>query len=196
MRGNITPWRAVIGSLLAAACASGGNTSGPGETRGAVPDLRGRTVLVLPVQLKEGVPDGVTIDEEMAYALQARSERVSWVFPADVETILRRSPNVQANFRNLPVGIFLQAEVNRVGDPLYGEIRRLTTLAGADVAIIPVQLRYGDDQAYHLVTALLNPVTGRVYWFATIDGAPGPRESPGTLASLADAYSRALVPLG
>jgi hypothetical protein len=132
----------------------------------------------------------------MAYALQARSDRVSWVFPADVETVLRRSPNVQADLRNLPVGIFLQAEVNRVGDPLYGEIRRLTTLVGADVAIIPVQLRYGEDRAYHLVTALLNPVTGRVYWFTTIDGAPGLRESPATLASLADAYSRALVPLG
>jgi len=196
MRGNTTLVLMAATSLLMAACASGSAGSGPGETRGAVPDLRGRRVLVLPVQLREGVPPEVTVDEELAYALQARSDRVSWVFPAEVERMLRRSPNVQANLHNLPVGIFLQTEVRRIGDPLYGEIRRLTILAGADVAIIPVQLRYGDDGAYHLVTALLHPVTGRVLWFATIDGEAGASDSPGALATMADAYSRALVPLG
>ena len=188
--------RLVVASLLLAACASGSRPSGPGETRGAVPDLRGRRVLVLPVQLRNGVPSDLTFDEETEYALRNRSEQVSWAFPSDVAEILRRSPTVQADPHNLPVGIFLQAEVNRIGDPLYGEVRRLATLAGATVVIIPIQLRYGADGAYHLLTTLLNPVTGRVLWLATIDGEPGPPESPVTLATLADAYSRALVPLG
>ena len=180
-------------ALFLAACASGGNTSSPDETRGAVPDLRGRTVLILPTQLRDGAPDGVTIDEEVAYALGARTDAVAWVFPPEVESILRRSPGVQATLWNLPVEMFLQAEVRRIGDPLYGEIRRLTTLAGADVAIIPILLSYGEDGAYHLVATLLDPVTGRVLWFATVDGVAGPADAPGALASVADALSRAVV---
>jgi hypothetical protein len=180
-------------ALFLAACASSGSTVGSYETRGAVPDLRGRTVLVLPTQLTDRVPNGVTIDEEVAYALGARSDAVNWVFLEEVESILRRSPGIQANTRGLPVEMFLQAEVRRVGDPLYGEIRRLTTLAGADVAIIPVLLRYGEDGAYHMVATLLDPVTGRVLWFATVDGVAGAPEAPGPLASVADALARAVV---
>ena len=182
--------------LLLAACASDPAKSGPGATRGAVPDLRGRRVLVVPIQLRAGIPSDVTADEEMAFALQARSERVSWVFAPEVEQMLRRSPNVQGNIRNLAVGVFLQAEVRRIGDPLHGDLRRLTALAGADVAIIPIQLRYGPDDAYHMMMTIVDPVTARVLWFSTIDGQEGPEGSPGALASVADAVSRALVPLG
>ena len=185
----------LLGASLVA-CASGSGGADPGETRGGMPDLRGRRVLVLPVQLRSGSSSSVTIDEELEYALGSRSERVLWVFPDEVERILQRSPGVQANLYGLPVGVFLQAEVNRIGDPLYGEIRRLTTLGGADVAIIPIQLRYGPDGAYHLVLALLDPVTGRVLWFSTIDGATGAEGSPGALASVADAAARAVAPLG
>ena len=150
-------------------------------------------MLVLPTQLRDRVPNGVTIDEEVAYALRARSDAVDWVFAEEVESILRRSPGIQAHTRSLPVEMFLQAEVKRVGDPLYGEIRRLATLAGADIAIIPVLLRYGEDGAYHMVATLLDPVTGRVLWFATVDGATGAPEDPGPLASVADALAQAVV---
>jgi hypothetical protein len=194
MPGNSVRVLTAVAVLLLSACASGGAGSSPDATRGAVPDLRGRRVLVLPTQLLEGVPTGVTIDEEVAYALRARTDAVTWVFPPEVESILRRSPGVQASLRNLPVGMFLQAEVRRIGDPLYGEVRRLTTLAGADIAIIPVRLKYGEDGAYHLVTTLLEPVTGRVLWFATIDGGAGAPGGPAALASVADALSRAVAP--
>lgn len=183
-------------ALVLAACASGSPDSESGATRGAVPDLRGARVLVLPAQLLDGVPPDLTVDEELAFALGARTRRVSWIFRAEVEAALRRSPNLQASLADLPVGIFLQAEVNRIGDPLYGELRRLTTLVGADVAVIPVRLSYGEDGAYHLVSALLEPTSGRVLWVATVDGETGPADDPGTLASLADALARALAPLG
>lgn len=182
-------------TLLSAACASDPSNSGLGETRGAVPDLRGRRVLVFPIQLRATIPSDVTADEEISFALRARSERVSWVFGAEVEEDLHRSPNVQGNLRNLPVGVFLQAEVKRIGDPLYGDIRRLTTLAGANVAVIPIQLSYGPDGAYHLVMTMIDPVTGRVLWFSTVHGQEGAEGSPGALASVADAASRALVPV-
>ncbi len=187
---------AVLLGFFLVSCASGSGSADPGETRGGMPDLRGSRVLVLPVQLRPGIPSSVTIDEEIAYAFEARSERIQWVFPEEVERILRRSPGVQAHLNGLPVGVFLQAEVRRIGDPLYGEIRRLTTLVGADVALIPVQLRYGPDEAYHLILTLLDPVMGRVLWFSTIDGATGVAGSPEALASVADAAARAVAPLG
>jgi hypothetical protein len=193
MPEHLRTFLTVISVLFLAACASGGATSGPDETRGAVPDLRGQTVLVLPTQLREGVPVGVTVDEEVAYALRSRTEAVAWVFAPEVEEILRRSPGVQANLRSLPVEMFLQGEVRRIGDPLYGEIRRLTTLAGADIAVIPILLRYGDDGAYHLVATLLEPVTGRVLWFSTVVGTMGPADGPGALAAVADSLARAVV---
>jgi hypothetical protein len=182
--------------VLLVACASGSPDAGSGGTRGAVPDLRGARVLVLPTQILEGVRPDLTVDEELAFALRTRTQRVSWIFRAEVEAALRRSPNVQASLADLPVGIFLQAEVNRIGDPLYGEIRRLTTIVGADIAVIPVLLTYGEDGAYHLVSALLEPTSGRVLWVTTVDGEAGPPDDPGTLASLADALARALAPLG
>ena len=193
-RRSVRVLAAALGLFLAA-CASDPAKSGPGATRGGVPDLRGSRVLVFPIQLRATIPSEVTADEEIAFALRARSERVSWVFADEVEEVLHRSPNVQGNLRNLPVGFFLQVEVKRIGDPLYGDIRRLTTLAGANVAVIPVQLSYGPDGAYQLVMTIIDPVTGRVLWFSTVRGTEGPEGSPGALASVADAVSRALVPV-
>jgi hypothetical protein len=86
--------------------------------------------------------------------------------------------------------------VNRVGDPLYGQIRRLTTLVDANLVVIPVQVDYGADGAFHLVGTMVDPVSGRVLWTANIAGEAGPADSPRALASLADAFSRALLPLG
>ena len=195
MRACIRPWAAVILGVVLAGCSSTGKPPQPGEPQAPVPDMRGRRAMVLPVQLRSMVPAGVTIDEEIAYALNAREgERVSWVFPPEVEGILRRSPGVQANLYSLPVEIFLQAEVNRIGDPLYGEIRRMTTLVGADFAIIPVQLEYSAEGRYVLVAALLNPVTGRVLWFGSVQGDPGAADAPETLASVTGALARTLLP--
>lgn len=195
MKSVITRVGGLALGLVLAACASNPSPPVPGDTRGGVPDLRGHRVLVLPVQLRQGTSSGVTIDEEIAYALPARSERVSWVFPPEVEGILRRSPGVAATVHDLPVGIFLQAEVNRIGDPLYGEIRRLTTLVGADIALIPVALDYAEG-AYNLSVALVSPVTGRVLWFSILQGEAGPADAPATLASISDTLARALVPMG
>ena len=181
----------------AAGCASQPRgLPGPGEARGSVPDLRGTRVLVLPVQLRQGVPAGVTVDEELAFALRSRGETVGWVFPPEMEEALRRSPGMPARLVDLPVGMFLQAEVKRIGDPLYGEIRRLGALAGADVALIPIELRYDQEGAYRLTAALVSVLTGRVPWLGVVEGAEGGAEEPGTLASLADALALAVVPLG
>lgn len=187
---------AVSVAMLLSGCASTGEAPKAGDPQGPVPDLRGSRVMVLPVQLLAGVPSGVTIDEEIAYALPTRGPRVSWVLPDEIDGILRRSPGINATTRNLPVGVFLQAEVNRIGDPLYGELRRMATLVGADFAFIPVQLSFTEEGLYTLAAVILDPGSGRVSWFGIIQGEAGAADAPGTVASVVDALARAILPFG
>ena len=182
--------------MIAWGCGSSPAPPGPGEARGAIPDLRGTAVMVFPVQLKAGVPGGVFADPELAHALRTRGEGVQWIFPPEMEEILGRSPGVPAQVRGLPVQMFLQAEVNRVGDPLFGHLLRLSGLTGADVALIPVELRYGEGEAYLMSAALIGIRTGRVFWYGVTEGDPGEAAHPGTLASVTEKLARALLPFG
>jgi len=182
--------------LLAWNCGSPPPPPGPGESRGAIPDLRGWTVMVLPVQVKTGVPQGVLVDSELAHALRTRGEGVTWVFPPEMDGILERSPGVPTQIRGLPVHMFLQAEVNRVGDPLFGHLFRLAGLTGADVALIPVELKYGEGGAYLMSVALIGTRMGRVSWYGVIEGGVGEAQSPASLASVAEMLARALLPFG
>jgi len=182
--------------LLVWNCGSPPPPPGPGESRGALMDLRGLTVMVLPVQLRSGVPQGIQPDPELAHALRTQGEGVTWVFPPEIEEALRRSPAVPSQIRGLPVHVFLQAEVNRVGEPLFGHLIRLGGLTGADVALIPVELKYGEGGAYSMSVALVGINTGRVSWFGVIGGGTGEARNPATLASVAEVLARTLLPFG
>ena len=152
--------------------------------------------MVLPVQLKSMVPQGVTADPELAHSFRARGEGINWVFPPEIEEIVQRSPGVNAQINGLQVQVFLQAEVNRIGEPLYGQMIRLGGLTGADVAIIPVQLEYGEGGAYILRAAVLGTRTGRVSWYGVLEGEPGEPGDPATLASVTEKLARVVLPFG
>ena len=186
----------LLATLLAigSGCGSPPAPPAPGEARGMVPDLRGYSVMVLPIQLKAGVPQGLSPDLEIAYALRTRGEGVTWTFPPELEDVLQRSPSVRAQTRGLPVQTFLQAEVNRVGDPLFGNLVRLSGLTGADVAILPVELKWGESGSYQLSAALIGIRTGRVSWYGVLEGSQGEAEDPATLASVTELLARALLP--
>lgn len=184
--------------LLVAAC-GGSRAPAPeaGDSTGRVPNLQGRRVMVLPVQEVRGLPAGA--DAEIAFALQDRAgDRVQWVLPREMREILRRSPGMPIRIEGLPVGVFLQAEVNRVGDPLFGYLRRLAAITDAELALIPVQVRHrpggeGTEPAVEIAAALIQARTGRVYWFGVLEGEPGGAGDPRALASAADALARALI---
>jgi hypothetical protein len=146
--------------------------------------------------MKTGVARDVLADSELAHALRARGEGVTWLFPPDLEEALERSPGLQARIRGLPVQVFGQAEVNRIGDPLFGNIVRLAGLTGADVALLPVELKYAENGAFNLGAALIGTRTGRVSWYGVVEGSPGGAENPATLASVAEVLARVLLPFG
>ena len=191
----------LAGILLAGLAACGGNAAPPpqpGEMRGTPPDLRGRRVLVLPAQQVSGVSGDV--DAELAYQLEDVGRDVDWVPPDTVAEILARSPNVDARMEGLPVSSFLLAEVRRVGDPLYGQLRRMSALVGADAVLIPIAATFepnpavvGGGPRVRLTMTLIEPRTGQVVWFGVEEGGDYPQSDPRALASAVARVTRTLL---
>lgn len=199
--------RLVAGVLVAGtlACGGGGaNVPTPGTTFGAVPNLQGQSVMVLPVQIRQEVPASVDAGPELRFALEQRGPSVRWLFPDTLRTITARSPGIQAPLEGLPVGVFFQAQVERIGDPLYGHLRRLGALASSPLVLIPIRLRYrsmpetvGDrvfEPAMELTAVLIHIQSGRVLWFGIVDGSTGGPTDPRSLASAADRLARVVAP--
>jgi hypothetical protein len=159
------------------------------------PDLRGIRVLILPVQQNFGVRGD--LDAELAYGLRERGRDVAWIATSEVEEVLARSPALQTRTRGLPVGIFVQAEVQRIGDPLFGELRRIAALVDAQAVVLPVQATLasapGEDPRIRLWTALVDVRSGRVPWFAVLEGGAFPPGDPRALASAVDEVARSLL---
>jgi hypothetical protein len=153
--------------------------------------------MVYPAQDVRGVAGDV--DAEIAFALQDRGgEGVTWIFPPRLQNILDRSPGI-TRIRGLPVGVFSQAEVERVGDPLYGDLRRLGEIADGSVALIPlVVATQPPDSVTHgmavsVSAAVIHVRTGRVLWFGMVEGDASEVPDAGTLASAVDALARTLL---
>lgn len=163
-----------------------------GDMRGQIPDLRGQRVMVLPIQRTTGVRDDA--DAEIEFVFAGRGDEVDWVFPGELRRVLERSPGVRASTRGLPVSMFLQAEVNRVGDPLYGILRRLGALVNSDLVLLPVQMRYArvnaqGDMGVELSAVIIQVRTGRVFWHGVVGGQPGPVDDFATVATAVEALA-------
>jgi hypothetical protein len=183
-------------ALVVSACGGKSAPPGPGTFRGTPPDLRGSRVVVLPLQSNAGVAGD--LDAELAFGLQDRTREVTWILSSEVDAVLARTPGVSARTRGLPVGHFLLAEVQRVGDPLYGEFRRIAALVDGAMILLPVQAALGQAEAgehppINLTVALLNPRTGRVVWFGIVEGGAFPAGDPRGIASVVDALARRLL---
>lgn len=184
---------------MLAACGGGpAPAPQPGESRGFPPDLRGRSVMLLPVQQNLGIPGDPSA--ELAFALTSRTDEVEWILEEDVQEVLRRSPGIDADTRGLPVAAFRQAAVERIGDPLYGQIRRMAALVGADVVVLPVAVSFeanpqipGSTPRVRFMATILDARTGRVLWFGVEEGGDLPRTDPLALASAAERLSRTIL---
>ena len=191
---------ALVGTLLAAVMAVGcaGTAPAPsaGESVGFIPDLRGRRVMVFPVQLRAGV--AADADPEIAFALRTRTTEVAWIFSEELEAVVARSPSVDTAVRGLPVGVFLSAEIERVGDPLYGQLLRLGALTNSEVALIPVAIGTGGQGVdstlvVEIAATIVNVRSGQVIWFGVVGGRPGPVADFGLVASAVEELAETLL---
>lgn len=190
------PRLAVVATLAAVGCGGTAEPPAPGASRGLPPDLRGRRVMVLPVQDRGGVPG--TVDPELLFQLRDRAPGVEWIPHEEIEERLERSPGLQAEVRGLPVGVFRSAEVRRIGDPLYGQLRRMAALVDAPVALLPVAVALRaagspGEVVARFQAALVDVRTGRVLWFGVEEGRSGPARDAAVLASAVDALARSLL---
>lgn len=194
-----------LGVVLAGPLACGGSPPpAAGQARGYVPSLLGQKVIVFPVQRDLGVGGDATA--EMSFALEGVGAGPEWILPDELRTVMARSGSLDAPIENLPVDLFLQAEVDRIGDPIYGVLRRIGAVTSANVALLPVAIRpgpapTGEDGmslagpvAAEFVAALIDVRSGRIIWFGAEGGTPGGVGDPTRLASAAEALARRLVP--
>lgn len=195
----VLPWLATAALLLTlTACARTTDPPQPGEGRGFPPDLRGRSVMLLPVQHNLGIPGDPSA--EVAFAMTERSDDVEWILEDEIQEILQRSPGIDADTRGLPVAEFLQAEVDRIGDPLYGQLRRMAGLVDADAVVLPVAASFeanteveGSTPRVRLTATIIEPRTGRVLWFGVEEGGDFDRSDPRALASAAERLAQTII---
>lgn len=186
------------------ACGGAKAPPGPGQSMGVVPDLRGRKVMVFPLQAAAGF-DRMRFEPELNHALAQRASGIEWVLPDDLRGIRERTPGLDMEVDNLPVGVFMQTEVRRIGDPLYGYLRRLGAVADSDIALIPVGGGKGivpppeDDPDFEpseleVAATLIDTRSGRVLWYGVVEGQGAGLDDPATLASAADELARLMAP--
>jgi hypothetical protein len=159
------------------------------------PDLRGRTVMILPAQPgREGAPAG--FDAELEYWLADLAPGVRWISPAAVERAVARTPEFAIELRALSgaalVGIAYRRG-ERIGDPLYGDLRRAGALVDARYALLPVVYASSADGAGRgeVTAALIDTMGGGVLWYATVAGEAG---AEAAIASAAQALARTFSP--
>lgn len=154
--------------------------------------------MVLPVQDVRGVAGDA--DAELGFGLRDRGSTVTWILPDRLEEALARAPGLDTRVHGLAVGAFSAAEVRRVGDPLYGELRRLAALVDAEAALLPVSAAAvtvpGQGTAVRFAVAVVEVRTGRVLWFGVAEGGHHPTGDPRGLASAVDVLARTLLWFG
>ena len=137
------------------------------------------------------------VETELTFWLPSHAPRVQWVMPAAVERAVQRSPSIDVRPRDLAVGDFVRSRLRQIGDPLFGELRRLAVLLDARYALLPIGGVWIPEQGgggrIHLAFALIDTMGGRVLWSGVAAGGSGALADPAVAASAAEAVAR-LIP--
>ncbi len=168
-------WAAAI-ALLAAGCGARNVAVllEPGYERGGVPDLAGARVMVFPLQGGgDAYPD---LDTEIEYALGQAVGEATWLFSGELEEALSRNPGTELSVRNLPVRRLLLEEVERIPDPLFGQVYRFGALTGASYALLPIEVQatQGVEGSFlELTSVLVDARSGYILWLGVVRGTEG-----------------------
>jgi hypothetical protein len=204
----------LVGGL--GACAKAAAPPSADVPQRAFPDIGGQTVMLLPVQrvlptisLPTSADTAVApaalsadalaeLEAELSYWLPERAPRVKWVLPEAVERAVSRSPTLEVRVRDLVVRDFQVGRVTTIGDPLYGDLRRVSMISDARLALLPIGAvavaeRDGSWRV-HVAAALIDTFGGNVLWQGVVAGSPAARNASPGLASAAQALAAVVAP--
>jgi hypothetical protein len=197
-------WACVGVSVWVASCATiKQQTAPPTPTAASAPSLRGATVMVFPIQdgpvpsadkTAHHLPvDRTALDAEIAYWLQQGRPAAKWILPEAIDKVIARTPGLGIDARRLAVGSFYRAQVKNIGDPLFGDLRRLAAVLDGQLSLIPVAAEYlGPTPATATlqIAAAVIAMDGRVLWFGVIEGKEK-GVSEAAIASAAQTFANA-----
>ncbi|HEX6309743.1 MAG TPA: hypothetical protein VFZ69_16320 [Longimicrobiales bacterium] len=198
--------------LLTAACSRATAPPAADLAQRPFPDIGGADVMLLPVQRivpAIAPPAAVdttrapatlssesleTLEAELAYWLPEHARRVRWVLPEAIERAMRGSAALRINVRDLPVRDFQRSRLESIGDPLYGDLRRVAAVMDARLALLPLGALWipevGGTGRVHIAAALIDTMGGAVLWYGVAAGDTGAADDAAAIASAAQALAR------
>lgn len=201
-------WLALLLALALAACAHRPQAPTAASPKPRPVNLTGVTVMVLPAQADAATPQATAeaFDAELDYWLKDRAPRVRWIPAKEVARLAASSPGLRIDLRALDVRAFGRMRIERIGDPLFGDLHNLGAMLDAPVALLPAALAYVAPRDsltgaalpgpghFEVRAALVQTFGGEVGWYAVVAGEAGPIDAPASVASAARALARALTP--
>lgn len=199
-------------TLTTAACSRSVAPPAADTEQRPFPDIGGASVMLLPIQriVPTIAPPAAfdtaravaalsaaslaALEAELTYWLPEHARRVHWVLPDAIERAMRGSAALRINVRDLPVRDFQRSRLRAIGDPLYGDLRRVAVVTDTRLALLPLGALWvpeiGGSGRVHIAAALIDTVGGAVLWYGVAAGEPGPADDAATLASAAQALVR------
>jgi hypothetical protein len=198
-------------ALIATACASSPAPPASDIEQQPFPDVGGQSVMLLPVQRivpavsLPAAADSMrparalsgeslrALESELAYWLPEHASRARWVLPDAIVRAAEGSAALQLNMRDLPVRDFQQSRLQSIGDPLYGDLRKIAVVTDARLALLPIGAVWipevGGSGRIHVAAALIDTLGGRVLWYGVAAGDAGQPDDPSAVASAARALT-------
>ncbi len=197
---RLAPPAALLCALAGTATACASRAAPTPETPSQpAPDLGGHGVMVLPAQ-SGAAARPPRIDDEIRYWLAQSGSRIAFVFPDRLRRALAASPALSdVRLDALAVASFRRGRVERIGDPLFGDLRRLGAVVDARYALLPVAAAYvpgpGGASAgrVEIAAALIDTFGGDVLWYGVVGGDRGPAGDARVVASAARALAKAVA---
>jgi hypothetical protein len=139
----------------------------------------------------------LALDAELGYWLAERVPGVRWLASDAIDRAVRQSPLLDVRVRELTVRDFQRARLEMIGDPLYGELRRVGALMDARAALLPVGALWAEEGnglgRVHLAVAIIDTFGGDVLWYGIVAGTPGSRTDDVVIASAAQALAQVMT---
>jgi hypothetical protein len=197
--------------LVLTACATSPAPPAADTPQQVFPDIGGQRVMLLPVQqvvpaisppesadatrpARSLSPESLrSLEAELGYWLGEHARRVQWVLPDAVERASSGSAALRINVRDLQVAAFQRSRLEAIGDPLYGDLRRIAAVTDARLALLPIGAVWIPEGAgtgrVHVAAALIDTMGGRVLWYGVSAGSITAEDDPAAAASAARALA-------